>query len=86
VKHISLDQEAESVKSFVRSLPVDPEGSILEIEGEAVLRVLPAGEPAVDQERLRAAILHRRDASRETNAEWEDADRGVWDAGQSTDE
>ncbi len=33
-----------------------------------------------DPERLKEAILSRRDASRESNAEWEHADREAWDS------
>ena len=42
VNHISLDSQDESVKRFVLSLPSDPHGSILELNGQAVVCVLPA--------------------------------------------
>jgi len=42
VNHISLDSQEEAVKRFVLSLPTDPHGSILELNGQAVLCVLPA--------------------------------------------
>lgn len=35
-------------------------------------------DSAVDKDRLREAILARRDESRRLNAEWEHADREVW--------
>ncbi len=38
------------------------------------------GNAAVDAQQLKAAILSRRDESRELNADWECADREVWDA------
>jgi hypothetical protein len=39
--HVSLDSQPEAVKQFLRSLPVDPDGSVLEIAGEAVAWVAP---------------------------------------------
>jgi hypothetical protein len=80
MRHIKLDKENAKVKQFVLSLPVDPDGSILELEGEAVLRVLPVVEEdeGVDRAKLKAAILRRRNESRELNEEWEAADREVW--------
>jgi hypothetical protein len=42
VNHISLDSQEEAVKRFVLSLPADPQGSILELNGQAVVCVLPA--------------------------------------------
>ena len=78
VKHISLDHETERVKSFVRSLPVDPNGSILELNGKPVIRVLPVGQEPVDKRKLKAAILKRRNTSRKLNQEWEHVDQDVW--------
>jgi hypothetical protein len=40
----------------------------------------PDAQEPVDPERVKAAILARRDASRATNRDWEDVDREVWDA------
>ena len=81
VRHIKLDKQTAQVKRFVLSLPVDPDGSILELKGEPVLRVLPVieSEQAVDKAKLKAAILSRRDESRRLNDEWGAADREVWD-------
>jgi hypothetical protein len=42
VKHIRLDAEDDRVKQFFRTLPVDPRGSVLELEGRAVACLLPA--------------------------------------------
>jgi hypothetical protein len=42
VNHIPLDAQDEAVKRFVLSLPVDPQGSILEFNGQAIVCVLPA--------------------------------------------
>jgi hypothetical protein len=41
VHHIPLDTQEEAVKRFFLSLPVDPQGSVLELNGQAVACVLP---------------------------------------------
>ena len=43
VTHINLDTQADAVKQFFLALPADPQGSVLELNGRAVARVLPAG-------------------------------------------
>jgi len=73
--HINLDVEPEPVKDFFRALPNDPTGSILELGGKKIAHVVPIN--SVDHDRLCAAILARRDQSRELNAEWADADTSV---------
>jgi hypothetical protein len=80
-RRIKLDRESEQVKKFVRSLPVDPRGSILELHGRPVLRVLPAAVATFDAKKLKAALLRRRAESRRTNAEWQHADAEVWATG-----
>jgi hypothetical protein len=77
-KHINLDQEDDQIKTFIRSLPIDPDGSVLELGGEAIVRVLPPNGPAYDPALLEQAILRRRDASRAETAEWAEADHEVW--------
>jgi hypothetical protein len=47
VNHIALDKEDEAVKQFVLSLPVDTNGSVLELEGRAVACVVPIVEEPV---------------------------------------
>src|SRR5665213_857347 len=42
VNHIRLDAEDDRVKQFFRSLPLDSQGSVLELEGRAVACILPA--------------------------------------------
>jgi hypothetical protein len=42
VIHIPLDGQDESVRKFILSLPIDPHGSLLELNGRAIARVLPA--------------------------------------------
>jgi hypothetical protein len=74
VKHVSLDREDQRIRDFARSFPVDPEGTLVELEGQAIFRVLPATSTEFDPVKLKAAILNRRDASRESNQEWEAAD------------
>ena len=81
MKHIDLDTQDERVKQFVLSLDLEPEGSVLEADGKPVVHVLPiAGHgESYDREKLKAAILSRRDESRTLNEEWEHADREVWE-------
>ena len=80
MKHISLDHEDERIKVFVRSLEMDADGSMLELDGRAVARILPPVVARPDTHLIEAAILNRRDESRRENAEWEALDREVWDA------
>lgn len=82
MRHIKLDDESAQVKQFVLSLSMDPDGSMLELQGEAVLRVLPPTQqkPFVGDAQLEAAILRRRDESRRLNQDWEATDREVWDS------
>ncbi len=42
MNHIRLDAEDDRVKQFFRSLPLDSQGSVLELEGHAVACILPA--------------------------------------------
>ncbi|MBI1904547.1 MAG: hypothetical protein HYS13_25920 [Planctomycetia bacterium] len=80
MKHVSLDTQHENVKQFVLSLPLDDDGSVLELGGRPVARVLAVrDEEELDAEKLKAAILARRDESRGLNREWEDVDRQQWD-------
>lgn len=81
VKHIDLDTQDVSVRQFILSLDLDTDGSVIELHGEPVARVLPvAGNGAsVDREKLKAAILARRDESRTLNEEWEHADREIFE-------
>jgi len=39
--HISLDSQDEAVKRFFMALPVDPQGSVVELNGQAVACVVP---------------------------------------------
>jgi hypothetical protein len=48
VNHIALDKEDEAVKRFVLSLPVNANGSVLELEGRALACVVPIVEEPVE--------------------------------------
>jgi hypothetical protein len=41
VTHINLDGQGEAVKQFFLSLPTDPEGTVVELNGQALARLLP---------------------------------------------
>jgi hypothetical protein len=83
MKHICLDREDDRIKQFVRSLPTDADGVLLELDGSAIFRVIAVEDDAsVDLAQLKAAIIKRRDESRSSNAEWESVDQEVWDQTQ----
>ena len=79
MKHLNLDREDQRIRDFARSFPVDPDGTLVELDGQAIFRVLPATTAEFDPVKLKAAILNRRDASRESNQDWETADSETWD-------
>ena len=81
MKTINLDKQTKRIKEFVRTLPVDPDGSVLRLGGEPVLKVFPPRSRRVNKAKLRAAILSRRDESRRLNEDWIAVDREVWDQG-----
>ena len=78
MKHIELGNQTEPVRQFVLSLDLEPDGSMLELDGQPIARVVPPREP-VDREQLKAAILARRDQSRKLNDDWHDADHEIWE-------
>ncbi len=41
MNHIDLNAQGEAVKQFFLSLPIDPDGSVVELNGQAVARVTP---------------------------------------------
>jgi hypothetical protein len=41
VNHINLDGQGEAIKQFFLSLPVGPEGAVVELNGEALACVVP---------------------------------------------
>ncbi len=79
MKHIKLDRKDEKIKKFIRSLSKNSTPLILELEGEAVLKVVSVKEEPIDRNKLRAAIRRRREESRRINREWEAVDREMWD-------
>lgn len=80
MKRVHLDKKSKQIKEFVQSLPLDKNGCILDLNGKALLRVLPACDVPVDRAKLRAAILKRRDESRRLNQDWQYVDREMWDS------
>jgi hypothetical protein len=44
MKHIELNAHAEAVKQFFLSLPADPDGSVVELNGHVVACVFPGWE------------------------------------------
>ena len=51
MNHIRLDAEDDHVKQFFRSLPVDPQGSVLELEGRTVACILPSAPDQIENGR-----------------------------------
>src|SRR5437879_4685693 len=47
VNHINLNRQEEAIKRFFLSLPVDPEGAVVELDGHVVAHVF-AAEAAAD--------------------------------------
>jgi hypothetical protein len=65
--HISLDQASDSVKQFICSLPIDPAGVILELDGRVICKVVPPFEEAEKQvliERGRKLVRRVRERNR----------------------
>ena len=79
MKAVSLDQASKAVQQFFRSLPLERDGCILEMNGKPLLRVVPITEVSVDRSKLKAAIVARRDESRKLNADWQAVDRDMWE-------
>jgi hypothetical protein len=44
MKHIELNGQGEAVKQFFFSLPVDADGSVIQLNGKAVARVFAVGK------------------------------------------
>jgi hypothetical protein len=61
--HVNLDIQPEAVRQFVLALALPPDGTVLELGGRPVARVLPAGQPAngpADDENWTEASNRRR--------------------------
>ncbi len=78
MKRIHLERADEQVQEFIRSLPIGKEGCIILVGGKPLLKVLPITELSVDEAKLKAAILNRREESRKLHEEWEAVDRETW--------
>jgi hypothetical protein len=67
MKHVNLDAEDEPIKRFVRALAVDQAGSVLELDGRAVVCVLPVdgkghdGEDWTEEKNARRCALVERE-------------------------
>jgi hypothetical protein len=48
MNHIELDAQGEAVRQFFLSLPADPEGAIVEVNGRPVARLVPILESGND--------------------------------------
>ncbi|HQU45845.1 MAG TPA: hypothetical protein PK867_23725 [Pirellulales bacterium] len=49
MKHIDLTRQEEAIKQFFLALPSDPEGSVVELNGKPVARIMPVDAPAADE-------------------------------------
>jgi hypothetical protein len=76
MKHISLETHDDAVKQFVLALPPESAGVVLELNGQPIVRMTPVPK-SYDAEKLKAAILARREESRAINREWHDVDSEV---------
>jgi hypothetical protein len=56
VKHIDLDRADERVKDFVRTLPIEPDGVELKLNGKVICKVVSPQHLTTDE---RDAILAR---------------------------
>ena len=76
--HVSLDDQPVAVREFFLNLPAGPGGSVVELEGRPVARVLPASPPedpkespawAPEQNRRRCELIDQKYARGLTPAE-----------------
>jgi hypothetical protein len=56
MKHMTIDEQDERVRQFIRSLPIDPEGVELELDGQVICKVIGPNQLS-DEER--DAVLNR---------------------------
>jgi hypothetical protein len=69
MKRVNVDAAAESVKQFVRNLPVNVQGLELELDGKIVCEVIaPRSMSTVERAALVARVRQRAKKSRERNA------------------
>jgi hypothetical protein len=63
VNHINLDGRGEPIKRFFLSMPVDPEGAVVKLNGQALACVVPiaaGGNGHTDQQEWTSARNDRR--------------------------
>jgi hypothetical protein len=64
VTHVNIDRQPDAVKQFFKSLALTPEGSVVEMNGKPLARMLPAGsrDPEwTDAKNVRRLTLIDRD-------------------------
>jgi hypothetical protein len=62
--HIDLNAQGDAVKQFFLSLPVDPEGAVVEVNGRAVARLVPMPEQDRDRGDGKGAWMKAKNARR----------------------
>lgn len=62
VTHVNIDRQPDAVKNFFTSLSLTPEGSLVELNGRPVVRVMPAppSSDEADETEWTPAMNHRR--------------------------
>jgi len=79
LKRVNIDKQSQEIQNFISNLPVTHrEGCLLIIHGKPLLKVEANTDIPVDRKKLVAAILARRDESRELLRDWDDANRERW--------
>jgi hypothetical protein len=56
MKHIVIDEQDERVRLFIRSLPIEPDGVELELDGKVICKVIAPNQLSDDE---RDAVLKR---------------------------
>jgi hypothetical protein len=64
MNHIKLDTQGEAVRQFFLSLPADPEGAIVEVNGRPVARLVPILESSNDASDGESAWTKEKNARR----------------------
>lgn len=69
MKRVNLDSAAQSVKQFIRTLPVEPEGVEIELDGKIVCEVIaPRPDSGDERSALIARVRQRAAQSRRQSA------------------
>jgi hypothetical protein len=64
MEHIDLTIQEEAIKQFFLALPSDPEGSMVELNGKPVARIMPVHAPEADEGQEGTAWNGRKNARR----------------------